>query len=316
MELKWLDDYLALIEAGTFSAAAARRHVSQPAFSRRIQSLEDWLGVRLIDRDRKPLQLTAVASGNEAAFRQLAARIYEFRSLLKSESTATESIRVATQHSLATSALPAFLARLQALSPLRGYRVHTANREQAISALMRGQVDILMVYETPATRLAVEPHWALGQNWGEDELVFVAAPALHRSLRRLPDGGSVPLLCFPPDSYFGELVRVECLPNLMRHHPVSVNCVSEFAIGLRELALIGQGAAWLPRTLVAQDLAQGALKMLPRLGGHVPLSIEVYFGTTAGNHVQALRERFFLEDPRAEGLPPERSRSPRRPPSI
>ena len=36
MELKWLDDYMALIEAGSFSAAAERRHVSQPAFSRRI----------------------------------------------------------------------------------------------------------------------------------------------------------------------------------------------------------------------------------------------------------------------------------------
>jgi LysR family transcriptional regulator, hypochlorite-specific transcription factor HypT len=43
MELKWLDDYLALIETGSFSAAAEKRHVSQPAFSRRIQMLESGL---------------------------------------------------------------------------------------------------------------------------------------------------------------------------------------------------------------------------------------------------------------------------------
>ena len=49
MELKWLDDYLALIETGSFSAAAEKRHVSQPAFSRRIQQLEEWLGVTLSD---------------------------------------------------------------------------------------------------------------------------------------------------------------------------------------------------------------------------------------------------------------------------
>ncbi len=85
MELKWLDDYMALIETGSFSAAAARRHVSQPAFSRRIQMLEDWLGVTLIDRTRKPLQLTPVARDNQLEFRQLVARIYEFRSILKSE---------------------------------------------------------------------------------------------------------------------------------------------------------------------------------------------------------------------------------------
>ena len=62
MELKWLDDYIALIETGSFSAAAERRHVSQPAFSRRIQMLEAWLGVTLIDRTRKPLQFTPVCS--------------------------------------------------------------------------------------------------------------------------------------------------------------------------------------------------------------------------------------------------------------
>jgi LysR family transcriptional regulator, hypochlorite-specific transcription factor HypT len=79
MELKWLDDYIALIDSGSFSAAAARRHVSQPAFSRRIQMLEEWLGVTLIDRTRKPLQLTPVARDNQLAFRNLVARIYEFR---------------------------------------------------------------------------------------------------------------------------------------------------------------------------------------------------------------------------------------------
>mgnify|MGYP001024943323 CR=1 FL=1 len=82
MELKWLDDYIALIETGTFSAAAERRHVSQPAFSRRIQMLEEWLGVTLIDRSRKPLQFTPVAADNQAAFRNLVARIYEFRAAL------------------------------------------------------------------------------------------------------------------------------------------------------------------------------------------------------------------------------------------
>ena len=65
MELKWLDDYIALIETGCFSAAAARRHVSQPAFSRRIQMLEDWLGVTLIDRTRKPLQFTPLSSDSD-----------------------------------------------------------------------------------------------------------------------------------------------------------------------------------------------------------------------------------------------------------
>ncbi len=44
MDLNWLEDYLALAETLSFSRGAARRHVTQPAFSRRIRALEDWVG--------------------------------------------------------------------------------------------------------------------------------------------------------------------------------------------------------------------------------------------------------------------------------
>ncbi|WP_315980356.1 LysR family transcriptional regulator [Aliamphritea spongicola] len=44
MELKWLIDFTALVEHGSFSKAAESRFVTQPAFSRRIRSLENWLG--------------------------------------------------------------------------------------------------------------------------------------------------------------------------------------------------------------------------------------------------------------------------------
>ena len=58
MDIRWLQDFLSLAEAGHFTAAADSRHSSQPAFSRRIQSLEAWLGVELIDRSRYPTVLT------------------------------------------------------------------------------------------------------------------------------------------------------------------------------------------------------------------------------------------------------------------
>ena len=61
MKQLWIEDFLTLVEAGTFSRAAALRHVTQPAFSRRIQLLEAWLGVELVDRSIQPMRLTAVA---------------------------------------------------------------------------------------------------------------------------------------------------------------------------------------------------------------------------------------------------------------
>jgi DNA-binding transcriptional LysR family regulator len=54
MELKWLEDFASLARTGSFSRSAEERHVTQPAFSRRIQALETWLGVALIDRSTAP----------------------------------------------------------------------------------------------------------------------------------------------------------------------------------------------------------------------------------------------------------------------
>jgi len=47
MNLSWLDDFAALAASGNFSRAADERHMTQPAFSRRVRALEEWLGVDL-----------------------------------------------------------------------------------------------------------------------------------------------------------------------------------------------------------------------------------------------------------------------------
>ena len=47
MELIWLEDFLMLADTLNFSRAAELRHVTQPAFSRRIRALEGWVGADL-----------------------------------------------------------------------------------------------------------------------------------------------------------------------------------------------------------------------------------------------------------------------------
>ena len=58
METKWLEDFVSLAETHSFSRSAQLRHVTQPAFSRRIQSLEAWAGTDLVDRSSYPTRLT------------------------------------------------------------------------------------------------------------------------------------------------------------------------------------------------------------------------------------------------------------------
>ncbi|MFU8778000.1 MAG: helix-turn-helix domain-containing protein, partial [Roseovarius sp.] len=50
MRLEWLDDILAVADAGSLARAAEIRHVSQSAFTRRLRAIEDTLGVPLFDR--------------------------------------------------------------------------------------------------------------------------------------------------------------------------------------------------------------------------------------------------------------------------
>ena len=63
LESKWLEDFVALATTRSFSQAAQKRFVTQPAFSRRIRSLENMLGLTLVNRACTSIELTVLASG-------------------------------------------------------------------------------------------------------------------------------------------------------------------------------------------------------------------------------------------------------------
>ena len=303
MELKWLDDYLALIETDSFSAAAQKRHISQPAFSRRIQLLEAWLGVDLIDRSRKPLRFTPLAMQHEAAFRSLATGVYEFRASLRSEAAHSPGLVMVAQHSLAASYLPTLLEQWRAQIPQQRFRIRSENRDECLALLARGHADILVSYESPQSGSGVPSQLATPCALGEDALVLVASAKLCEVADFLEPSQPLPLLCFPPESFFGQAVRAHAMPELMRDRLVAVQYVSEFSLGLREMALIHQGAAWLPRTLIAQDLKAGTLCDLSSVGRPVPLTIMAYFASRGGQALQDLLTQFMAARVTDSGIP-------------
>lgn len=63
MEIRQLRYFLALAHELSFTKAAARANVAQPALSRQIQKLEDELGTALVDRTSRRVQLTAAGQG-------------------------------------------------------------------------------------------------------------------------------------------------------------------------------------------------------------------------------------------------------------
>jgi LysR family transcriptional regulator, hypochlorite-specific transcription factor HypT len=112
MNLSWLDDFLALAASGNFSRAAEERHMTQPAFSRRIKALEEWLGADLFDRGSQPVRLTETGQWFRKVAQDLLAEVArvpgEARAIAEAGSV---TLRFAATHALSFTFMPRWLRR-------------------------------------------------------------------------------------------------------------------------------------------------------------------------------------------------------------
>lgn len=276
MESKWLEDFLLLLETGNFSRAAERRHLSQPAFSRRIRSLEDWLGVRLVDRGRKPLAFTPLALEYQAEIRNLLGDIYRLRSQMRAEDSGTNRIVLAAQHTLAAAFLPQLIRRLEGSGFHYAYRLRSANKWDCVSLLMQGLAHFLVCYESVVNPARLSSRTMDRLAVGRDRLRLVSAARDGVALHHLIPGQPLPMLTYPQDSFLGQVLWDERLPQLMRIASIETVCESAFALSMRELALNGLGVVWLPERLIRTDLECGTLLTLDDVAPPCDLDIVVY----------------------------------------
>jgi LysR family transcriptional regulator, hypochlorite-specific transcription factor HypT len=102
METKWLEDFVSLAETRSFSRSAHLRHVTQPAFSRRIQSLEAWAGVDLVDRTSYPTRLTPAGESFHGQALEILGALQATRNMMRShQATAHDTVEFAVPHTLA-----------------------------------------------------------------------------------------------------------------------------------------------------------------------------------------------------------------------
>lgn len=274
MELKWLEDYLALVDCQNFTTAASIRNSSQPAFSRRIQALEAWLGVELIDRRKKPFRFTPTALEHEATIRGLVNQIYQVRNQAQSSSQERVTLTLAAQHSLLVSSfLPHFLEKLAASIKNLNYRVVSENMDTCTAMFLKGEVDMLIVYETMGAKSAIPHHLSLRKTLGSDEMILVAHPDVAKRCNQGPKRQNLPLLTYPVGSFFGQIVWAEELPRVLREQNATIACESSFAVGLREMATAATGAAWLPRSIVLENLTEGSLVQLDGISDPIAMNV-------------------------------------------
>ncbi len=285
MDVTLFRDLGRLRQTGNFSQAAALSNISQPAFSRRIKTLEAWVGTTLVDRSQQPVRLTEAGIQMLEAGLQAMARIEQERSqILEAQSLPDKYVvTFGAQHSIGWRFYPAFLQSLEeSYGPLLS-RLRADDLPNCIRDLRNGDVDFVMGYD----RTGDLPDPNLDSIIiGYDQLIPVCKPG--------SDGS--PMFSFgAPDIQmpylrFGDATPIGGqLKQLFVEHDISsrVRTVYENAMAgaLRIRARAGDGVAWLPRSLVAPDLDSQILVRTGEPDWVVDLTIRLFRDKANSNRV-------------------------------
>jgi len=141
-DLNDLSSFRAVAELGNFRKAAEAVHLSQPAFSRRIDKLEQALGVRLLERTTRRVTLTAVGRDFERKVREL---LDELDSTLLGmrgvAATRMGEVTLACVPSTVYYYVSEVIRRFHASSPRVRVKVLDAGANEVLAAVSRGEAD-------------------------------------------------------------------------------------------------------------------------------------------------------------------------------
>ncbi|HXV36463.1 MAG TPA: LysR substrate-binding domain-containing protein [Myxococcota bacterium] len=181
--LRQLEYLVAVADRGSFHAAARACHVSQPGLSAQIQQLEGLLGLRLFERNRRRVLITAEGEQIVQRARELlagAAHLVEAARVLSAPLTGR--LRLGVIPTIAPYLLPQLLPRVRERYPALRVELREGQTAELVALLLRGELDLLLL--ALEARLAGVESSALFR----DEFA-VAMPASHplAARKRLAD---------------------------------------------------------------------------------------------------------------------------------
>ncbi|HEY4068700.1 MAG TPA: LysR substrate-binding domain-containing protein [Burkholderiaceae bacterium] len=284
METKWLEDFVSLAETRSFSRSAQLRHVTQPAFSRRIQSLEAWAGIDLVDRSSYPTRLTSAGETLHAQALEMLGSLQATRNMMRSHKAAGyDMIEFAVPHSLAFTFFPQWVMDLRKRFGAMKSRLIALNVHDAVMHLVEGSCDLLLAYHHPSQPLQLNPERYEMMSLGHEALVaYARADANGEPMFSLAGGGNgsagrgVPYLAYAPGAYLGRLVELIVKQSAEPLH-LEPLYETDMAEGLKAMAIEGHGLAFLPATSVRKELKTRRLVRAAPPGKHeLEMDIRIY----------------------------------------
>lgn len=261
MELKWLEDFVCLAETLSFSRAAEMRHVSQPAFSRRIRQLEQWLGVTLINRAMVPADLTPEGRKFLPVAIDNIRLMQETRRALRPDSKeVARTVVFSSLHTLTLTFMPDWLQKLATIKG--GLRSRIApdrgGIEDNINTLVEKEADFFLTYSHPLVPILLDETRFPRRLIGKERLLPVCPASAGKMLdKALKTNTPLDYLSYGDYSFFGmALGRLfALLPTFER----AVSHENTMSVSLKAMTLAGWGTVWLPESLVSDELETGTL---------------------------------------------------------
>lgn len=281
MDIAALQAFLAVAETNSFSRAAERIFLTQPAISKRIAALETSLGALLFDRIGRTIQLTPAGQALLARTRAILRELDDVkRSISNLAGTVAGELSLATSHHIGLHRLPGPLKQFHESYPGVRLDLHFMDSEKACRAVAQGEIELAIVTLPPAVSAPLQAI----KIW-DDPLDIVVS-------RTHPLAGAAPaspkaLLDYPailpgPGTYTREIILKALGP---WRDKISVGMATNYLEVLKMLAAIGLGWSALPRTMIDESLSVvqiRKMKLERRLG------IVTHAARTLSNAAQAI----------------------------
>jgi LysR family transcriptional regulator, hypochlorite-specific transcription factor HypT len=276
MQFKWLDDLAALADTRSFTRAAERRHVTQPAFGRRIRALEQWAGVPLIDRNAASLELTDAGAQLVDCVQPALVELADLRTHWHQRGADGPPLTVATGRTLARTMGADWIASLRRTLGDRPVRITTGSVFDVVRLLESGEAHFLLTYHHPSLALTLDARRFKYFSMGAESLVPVsrATPA-GKPRYGLNDATPAPLLTYAPTLALSRLLA-DHLRNRQGAHRLRQWIQCDSADAMQEFARKGLGVAWLPWGLVADDCRRKLLAPLGTEEERVRFEVRLY----------------------------------------
>lgn len=251
MDTQSLQAFIAVADSQSFSLAGEQLHLTQPAVSKRIATLEVQTGAKLFDRINRRVSLTEAGRLLLPRAREILQLVDDSRRQLHNLSGQVEgSLTLATSHHVGLHRLPSVLKAYTQRYPDVDLDLRFLDSEQAYHGVISGEIELAVVTLSPQPNPQVEsvPVWL-------DQLRFVAAPdhplAAEASLplAKLIDYPAVlpGPLTFTRDIVVGSFARASL--------NVEVALSTNYLETLKMMAGIGLGWSVLPESMIDDEIA-------------------------------------------------------------